>query len=193
MNKSDFIETLDRLLKSLNKEEREKFIYYYEEIIEDYKESGLTEEEVINKIGTPESIAENILSEHDVVKVTSTGSKILITILLVLGFPLWGSLLLAAFLLVLCAYIVIWCGPLITGVSSVALFVASLMSIIGFPFMLFDSLSTGIVQLGVGITSLGLSVLLGFATIYLSEKVIVITKKLTYKVLGLFKRKVVRI
>ncbi|QAS61967.1 HAAS signaling domain-containing protein [Clostridium septicum] len=51
MTKSTFIDTLRGLLESLNEDECNKFISYYEEIIEDYKESGLTEEEVIKKLG----------------------------------------------------------------------------------------------------------------------------------------------
>ena len=134
MTKSTFIDELRGLLESLNEDECNKFISYYEEIIEDYKESGLTEQEVIEKIGSPQSIANNILSEQDSININipSFNSKILNMILLILGFPLWGSLLLTAVLLILSAYIIIWCIPFTTGVSSIAFFVASLVSIIWF-------------------------------------------------------------
>lgn len=189
MNKSTFIETLRRLLKPLGKDECNKFISYYEEIIEDYKESGLTEQEIVEKIGSPESIANNILSEQDSININipSFKSKILNIVLLILGFPLWGSLLLAAVLLVLSAYIIIWCIPFTTGVSSIAFFAASLFSIIGSPFMMADILSVGIVQLGIGVALVGISILLGLITIYLSKKILVITNKLTFKVFKLFK------
>ena len=195
MIKSAFIDTLRASLESLNKDERDKFISYYEEIIEDYKESGLTEQEVINKIGSPQSIANNILSEQDTISINmpSFNSKILNIILLVLGFPLWGSLLLTVVLLILSAYIVIWCVPFTTGVSAIAFFVAALVSIIGSPFMMSDTLAVGVVQLGLGISSVGISILLGLITIYLSKHFIAITKKLTYKVLKSFSKKVVKI
>ncbi len=195
MTKSTFIDELRGLLESLNEDECNKFISYYEEIIEDYKESGLTEQEVIEKIGSPQSIANNILSEQDSININipSFNSKILNMILLILGFPLWGSLLLTAVLLILSAYIIIWCIPFTTGVSSIAFFVASLVSIIGSPFMMADVLTVGIVQLGLGITSVGISILLGLVTIYLSKKFIVITKQLTFKVFKSFNKKVVRI
>lgn len=133
MTKSTFIDTLRGLLESLNEDECNKFISYYEEIIEDYKESGLTEEEVIKKIGSPQSIAKNILSEEDSININipSFNSKILNIILLILGFPLWGSLLLTVVLLILSAYIIIWCIPFTTGVSSIALLTAALFSIVG--------------------------------------------------------------
>lgn len=195
MTKTTFIDTLRELLQSLNEDECNKFISYYEEIIEDYKESGLTEEEVIKKIGTPQSIADNILSEQDSIniKVPSLSSKILNVILLILGFPLWGSLLLALVLLILSAYIIIWCIPFTTGASSIAFFVAALISIIGSPFMMADVLTVGIVQLGLGVSSVGLSILLGCITIYLSKKLVIITKKLTFKIFKSFNKKVVKI
>lgn len=195
MTKTTFIDTLRGLLQSLNEDECNKFISYYEEIIEDYKENGLTEEEVIKKIGTPQSIADNILSEQDSIniKVPSFSSKILNIILLILGFPLWGSLLLALVLLILSAYIIIWCIPFTTGASSIAFFVAALISIIGSPFMMADVLTVGIVQLGLGVSSVGLSILLGCITIYLSKKLVVITKKLTFKIFKSFNKKVVKI
>ncbi len=192
MSKSIFIDTLRGLLEPLNKEERDKFISYYEEIIEDYKESGLTEQEVIDKIGSPQSIANDILSEQNSINIPSSNSKILNKILLILGFPLWGSLLLTAVLFILSVYIVILCIPFTTGVSSIAFFGAALVSIIGSPFMMFDTLNVGVVQLGLGVSSIGMSILLGFITIYLSKNIIGITKDLTSKVLKSFKKKVVK-
>ncbi len=192
MSKSIFIDTLRGLLEPLNKEERDKFISYYEEIIEDYKESGLTEQEVIDKIGSPQSIANDILSEQNSINIPSSNSKILNKILLILGFPLWGSLLLTAVLFILSVYIVILCILFTTGVSSIAFFGAALVSIIGSPFMMFDTLNVGVVQLGLGVSSIGMSILLGFITIYLSKNIIGITKDLTSKVLKSFKKKVVK-
>lgn len=195
MIKSTFIDNLKVLLESLNEDERDKFISYYEEIIEDYMENGFTEQEVISKIGSPQSIANSILSEQDSlnINIPSSNSKILNMMLLILGFPLWGSLLLAVALFILSVYIVIWCAPFTTGVSSVAFFVAALVGITGSPFMMFDSLAVGIVQLGLGVSLIGISILLGFITSYLAKKVICITKKLTFKIVKSFKKKVVKI
>lgn len=192
MSKSIFIDTLRALLEPLNKEESDKFISYYEEIIEDYKESGLTEQEVIDKIGSPQSIANDILSEQDLIKKPSSNNKVLNKILLFLGFPLWGSLLLTAVLIILSVYIVILCIPFTTGVSSIAFFGSALVSIVGSPFMMFDTLNVEVVQLGLGISSIGISILLGFITIYLSKNIIGITKDLTFKLLKSFKKKVVK-
>lgn len=195
MNKTDFISMLGDLLSPISKIEKAKFIDYYEEIIEDYKEGGLTEEEIVNKIGTPQTIANTILSEQDIIDINipSFNSKLLNIILLILGFPLWGSLLLAVVLLILSAYIIIWCIPFTTGVSSIAFFVIALVSIIGSPFMISDILAVGVVQLGLGIASVGVSILSAFITIYLSKNLMIVTKRLTFKILKSFNKKVVKL
>lgn len=195
MTKSIFIENLRVLLKSINEDERNKFISYYEEIFDDYMENGFTEEEVINKIGSPESIANSILEEQDSlnIKVPSFNSKILNTVLLILGFPLWGSLLLTVALIILSIYIIIFCVPFTTGVMSVSFFGAGLFGVIASLFLMFDSLALGIVQLGVCISLIGASILLGIITLYVSKKVMSITSKLTLKIVKSFKRKEIAI
>lgn len=195
MNRAEFIEVLRRELVLLKKAERDKFINYYEEIIDDYMENGLTEEEVVEKIGNPKAIAKNILDEQDTVelKVPSTNSKMINIILLILGFPLWGSLLFAGLMLVFAGLIIVWCVPFTSGVSAIAFFAAGLFSIVATPFMMADVLSVGVVQLGIGISSIGLSFLLAMVTIYLSKNFSRFTKDICSRLLKLFNRRVVQI
>ena len=51
MDKNTFLKELRHKLKGLKKKEREKYIAYYEEMIADIMESGVTEEEAVNKQG----------------------------------------------------------------------------------------------------------------------------------------------
>lgn len=195
MNRVEFIEILDVELAALKRVEREKFITYYEEIIDDYMENGFEEEAVIEKIGNPKVIAKNILSEQDTVdiKVPLTNSKVINMILLILGFPLWGSLVFAGLMVVLSGVIVIWCIPFTAGVSALAFFLAGIYSIVATPFMIAEVLSVGMVQLGVGIASLGVSFLLAMATMYLCKNFAFFTKELSSRLLKLFNRKVVQL
>lgn len=197
MNRTEFIEILSAKLKVLNRTEREKFITYYEEIIEDYLENGFTEEEVIGKIGDPKILAKNILSEQNQdtvdIKMPVTNSKLLNRILLVLGFPLWGSLVFAGLMIILSGLIVVWSIPFTAGVSALAFFIAGVFSIVATPFMLADVFSVGVVQLGVGIASIGVALLLAMATLFLCKKFGYFTKELSSRLLRLFNRKVVQI
>lgn len=192
MTREMFIRSLRELLTPLGEAKCNKFLSYYEELIEDYKESGLTEQEVFEKIGAPQSIADYILSEQEnprKIIMSKSTNKTLVIVLLILGFPLWGSLLFAAALTLLSVYIVIWCVPFTTGVSAVAFFAAALVSIIGSPFMIADSLAVGVVQLGFGVAYFGISILLGLISVGVTKWTAGITKAFTFKIINLFHRK----
>lgn len=61
MSKNKFLKALKKELRSLTPAERQKNISYYEEIIADMMENGLSEESAIEKIGSPEKVAQEIL------------------------------------------------------------------------------------------------------------------------------------
>lgn len=184
MSKEEFLGSLNRLLKSLGKSEREKSLSYYNEIIDDYMEDGYTEEQAVEQIGNPGLIAQEILEEQQsqMKAPMSRGTKVLVAVLLVLGFPLWGSLMLVGFcivlsavLLVLSAYIVIWCIPLCTGAASVAGLILSVVSMGGAAVIVFQNSAAGVIQLGVGMLSAGIFILTGLLTWVLGKYFVKVT------------------
>ncbi len=193
MNKAEFLKSLDADLQNMNAAEKKKYLIYYDEMISDYVENGVAEEEAVNKIGTPAKIAKELLEDYDSVKfnLPTTGSRMLNITLTIIGFPLWGSVLLAIALLVLSIYVLIWCVPFATAAGCVGLFSTAIIGIAGSPFIMAKSISIGVMQLGLGIASIGLAVLLGIASIYLSKKFVQITKKFNAKLVALFQKKVV--
>lgn len=199
MIKSNFITSLRELLSSLDPIELEKFIIYYDELIEDYKEDGLTEDEIINKIGSAESIALNILQEQNTqakdysINKNTYKFKGINLILLILGFPLWGSLFVAGISIVLSLYLVIWCIPFSTGVTSLALIISSFIGLIGSPFVFIESFGIGIVQLGICFASIGATILLALLTFYLSKKLSYLTKASSKSFINLFNKKAVKL
>ena len=120
-------------------------------MIDDYTEDGCTEQEAIRRIGTPGDIAREILAEQKDSPEASTPSskKVLTTVLLIIGSPLWASVLLlivalalsfaamavclaaAGALLVLTAYVMLWCVPLMIASLSIGALVLSVISLIG--------------------------------------------------------------
>ena len=69
MNKVDFLRRLDRALEVLDKEERVELLGFYEERFHTSTVyENKTEEEIIAELGSPESIARNILAEYGVSK-----------------------------------------------------------------------------------------------------------------------------
>lgn len=61
MNKKTFLNTLKKHLKKLTSSEIKKHINYYDELLSDMMENGLSEAEAVAKIGTPKQIAQELL------------------------------------------------------------------------------------------------------------------------------------
>ena len=61
MSKKEFLKALKKELKGLKSSEIQKNVGYYEELISDMTENGMTEEEAVGRIGTPENAAREIL------------------------------------------------------------------------------------------------------------------------------------
>lgn len=201
MNKLEFLARLEKLLKGLPKKERETHLSYYREMIEDAIEDGCAEEEAIARIGSPGEIAEQILSEQETpAKPVSAGKKIVIAILLIIGSPLWGSILLAAaalgagvlitvLALVLCAYIVIWCLPVTTGALSLSCLLLAVVSTVGAFPIFFSNAALGMLQFGVGILSAGVFILAGWLTLLLGSYFVRVTVRFSRWLKRLFTRR----
>jgi DUF4097 and DUF4098 domain-containing protein YvlB len=65
MNKETFLHELDNNLQKLNSSERAEAAEYYTEIICDKVENGASEEAVIQELGTPADIAQQILAGYE--------------------------------------------------------------------------------------------------------------------------------
>ena len=113
MNKYEFLEQLKKQLKTRPNRDVNERINFYEEMIDDRIEEGLTEEEAVLAVGTVEEIALQITEEIQAAKtekITPTKRKLRAweIALLILGAPLWGSLLIIAFAVGFILYAVLW-------------------------------------------------------------------------------------
>ena len=90
MTKIEFLSALERQLASLPESDRKRSILYFDEIIADRMEEGLSEEEVLAEMESVEEIAKGILSDaaEEPVEPEKTVHK-------VGGCPLWLAILLA--------------------------------------------------------------------------------------------------
>lgn len=184
MDKAAFLRQLSVELSQCGRNDRRKSLNYYSELIEDYKEDGMSEQEAVAALGSPSVIAADILEEQGDVRRMSVGMKVLIGVLLVLGFPLWGSLVLAAALLVLNVYILLWCVPLVCGSLTVAALVLGLVSIPGAFAVAAQSMPLGIMQLGLGAVCTGLFFIGTVATVFLCKWFVRLTVRFTRFVIG---------
>lgn len=124
MTKAEFLAALRQRLGPLPGEDLNRSLDYYAEMIDDGIEDGLSEEEAVALLDPPDVLAEQILAEAVQPKAGPKSGRRLRgweIVLLVLGSPIWLSLLVAAAAVVLAVYIVIWALVLVCYAADLAL------------------------------------------------------------------------
>lgn len=122
MTKAEYLRRLRACLEQMPPEEREEQLAYYEELFDDMLEDGMSEEEAALKLGSPESVAETLLTEIPMAtlvknRVKKEGRpKALTIVLLILGAPLWLPLLISFLAVLLALLITLWAVGLSLGV-----------------------------------------------------------------------------
>ena len=185
MNKQEFLGVLRKGLSFLQDDEAEERLSFYREMIDDRVEEGLTEEEAVREIGTPDEILARILVDMPSVKAEQKKSKperrlrwweIL---LLILGSPIWLSLLLAAAAVALSLYAVLWSLVVSLWAVEISLWGAALGTVVGGMGMaIFGYVTAGLAMLGAGLICAGLSVFLFFGCIAATKGTLLLTRKI---------------
>ena len=196
MTKVNFLFELRDKLSGLPKEDIEERLNFYSEMIEDRMEEGLSEEDAVAAIGTTDEIAKQIISEIPFTKIAKeklkpkNNLKIWEIILLVLGFPLWFSLLIAAFAVAFSLYIALW-AVIISFWAVFASFIGCAVSgiISGVVFSLNGNTLTGIAVLAAALVCAGLSIFAFFGCKLATKGILLLTKKVIIYTKSLFVKK----
>ena len=166
MSKIEFLAKLKKGLKGLSQDDIEEHVSFYNEMIDDRVEEGLSEEEAVSQIGSIDDVIEQILSETRITKIIREKVKPKRSlsaweiVLLVLGSPIWLSLLIALFAVIFSFFVAV--GAVIIAFNAIVLAfaVCAFFGIIYFfVFALRGELISGIALLGVGISCLGLTII----------------------------------
>ena len=191
MNKQNFLSALEKRLSGLPKEDKRKSIEFYSEMIDDYMDNGLREEEAVANLGSIDEVVERILAETPLSSVereqppTKTGWGAWEITLVVLGAPIWLSILLSLFSVVLSLFASIWS----VCVSMFAVFVSLVVggiagAIAGVLFAFTGHFLSGMAVIGASLVCLALSILI-FPVLknlikgsgFLSKKIYLLIKK----------------
>ena len=196
MTKLNFLFELRDKLSSLPKEDIEERLNFYSEMIEDRIEEGLSEEEAVAAIGTTDEIAKQIISDTPFTKIAKeklkqkNKPKIWGIILLVLGFPLWFSLLIAAFAVAFSLYISLWAVIISFWAVFAAIIGCAVGGIIsGIIFAVNGNLLTGIAMLAAALACAGLSIFAFFGCKLATKGILLLTKKVIIYTKSLFIKK----
>lgn len=185
MTKLQFILTLHDKLSAFPRNEVEERLSFYSEMIEDRMEEGLAEADAVAAAGSVEEIAAQIAAELSAPEIPEAcpgpkkRSRAWQTTLLVLGFPLWFPLLIAAFAVALSFYAVLWA----VIVSLWAVFVALCACVIaavasGIGLIAGGNRLGGIALFCAALVCAGLAIFLFFGSRIAMKGAVLLTKKL---------------
>ena len=196
MNKQEFLTRLREALSGLPQADIDERLDFYSEMIDDRVEDGLSEVEAVAELGHLEEVVAQILAETPLTKLVRERIKparrlrAWQIVLLVLGFPLWFPLLVAAFAVVLSVYIVIWAVILSLWAVELSLAVACLGALVLGVVLLWKSgVLTGLVLLGACAVLAGLAVFLFFGCRGVTKGALWLMKKIALWIKSLFLRK----
>ncbi len=167
MTKKEFLRRLKRGISPLDRQERQRLVDYYDEMIDDRVEYGKTEEEAVEEIGSPEVIAIRTLKEAGIDSETSESwlrkpdgkIKTLWIVLLIVGSPLWFGLACGLFGLLIglfCAAVGVFVGIACACLGSTIGGLASFCY--GF-YAVSQNVGYGLLCIGGGLCALSLGIL----------------------------------
>ena len=184
MTKNAYLSELADRLRQLPQSEIDKSIAYYSEIIDDRMEEGCSEEEAVNGLEAPVTAAERILQDaplgmlvRERIRPKQAVSGWIIA-LLVIGFPVWFPLLLAAAGIVFAMYVVVWSLVFAFFASTFAVGTASLAVLITACVRAGEGAGLIFALLGVGLLGIGCFILMGLATWMAASGVVRLTAAL---------------
>ncbi len=183
MNKIDFICEMNSRLYGLPEEDINKSIDYYCELIEDNVEDGKSEEDAVAALGDINEIVSQIMLDIPLTKLVKAKVKpsrtlrVWEVIFLVLGSPIWLSLLIALFSVVLAVYISIWAVVVSFYAVVLSLAVSTLAVIVGVFVSLFKGLFlNSLIFLSLTLICAGLTMLLFIGTNFFARGTFILGK-----------------
>ena len=182
MDKYDFLMALSEQLQSIPQSDAQGSLDYYAEMIDDRIEEGLSEEEAVAAIGSPEEIARSILSDtlpaQPPEQPKKAGQRLRwweIT-LLVLGFPVWFSLLAAVAAVVFSVWISLWSVVVSLYAAALALGIAALGCILNSFFLIGNGIGEVLMAWGSAFVCASLAILIFLLSNLAAKGMIALTK-----------------
>lgn len=204
MNKSQLIDKLQKELSRLPKEEIESRIAFYSEMIDDRMEEGLSEEDAVAAIGNVDEIITQLTEEYSLSKKAQSAPrkeqksknsnnkklKAWAIILIILGSPIWLSLGIAAFAVLISVYVVIWAvAGSLWSVPAALAGVAIGGIVLGIVNICCANALFGVALIGAAIASAGLAIFAGFGCFHLTRLAVFLSKVIARGTASLFSRK----
>ncbi len=185
MNKKDFLDRLRNGLSGLPQEDIEERLSFYSEIINDRMEEGFTEEQAVSAVGTVEQIVSQIVAETPLSIITKQRIqrkkpyKTWEILLLILGSPIWLSLLIAAAAVVFSVCVSLWAVVISLWAAFAAVAGSALGGFLsGVGLVICGNGPSGYLLIAAGLVCAGLAIFLFFGCKASTKGMGVLTKNL---------------
>ena len=193
MTKQEFLFGLRIKLYDLPEGELEERVNFYAEMIDDRIEAGLTEQEAIDEIGTPDEIAAQIRAEGAPVSFARESVRIIKKMkgwqiaLLAIGSPIWLALLISGAAVAISLYAVLW-SLVITAWSVAVSFAAGALGgiVVGGIFAFTSNAFAGFFVIGAAIACAGFAIFSFFGSKAATKGTLCLTRKLFARLLRFF-------
>ena len=160
MDKQEFLLRLRKELSGLPQKDLEERLTFYSEMIDDRMEEGLSEEEAVAAAGSVDEILWQTVEE------------------VALGAPIWLSLLISAFAVVLSVYVSLWSAIISLWAVFASVAACALGAFLGsISFMIDGFGAAGLAMIGAGLVCVGLSIFLFYGCKAVTNGIAVLTKK----------------
>lgn len=196
MNKQQFLTELKKHLFGLPQDDIKQSLDYYAEMIDDRIEDGISEEDAVSDIGDPQEIAKQILMDTPMTKLVRAKAKpsrtlrAWETVLLILGSPIWLSLLIAAAAVVLSVYVVLWSVIISLYAVDFSLAACGVAGVLAFGIVaLKGDLTQGLFFAGCSLLCMGLAILLFFGFNQVTKGLLWASKKIWIGIKSCFIRR----
>lgn len=184
MDKTAFLTSLRAGLNGLPQEDIEERVNFYSEMIDDYVEEGLSEDEAIGRIGPVREIAAQIIADSPLSKPLAETAKPAkkrrgwqIT-LIVLGSPIWFALLISAFAVVFSVFVALWAIVVSIWAVFACLCCCGVAGIVcGIGLIIGGYWQSGLAMIGAGLVLTGLSILALYGCRGITKAMVWLTRK----------------
>ncbi len=180
MTKLDFISALHKHLSALPKKEVDERLNFYLETIDDRIEEGLSEDEAVAAVGSLDEISAQIIAEISPVTKKEKPQRRLKAweiVMIILGSPIWISLLIAACSVILSVYVSLWAVIISLWAVFGSLVVSAFGTIVGGCCLALGGFpAVGIALIAASLVCAGLSIFLFYGCKYASKAAVWLTK-----------------
>lgn len=163
MNKKDYLRMLRLRLLGIGSVERNRALAYYAEMIDDAIDDGMSEEQATASLGSVRDAAASIREET---AGSGKGGRVKpwVIVLLIIGSPLWLSLLLAGVCVIAAAFIAVWAAVISLAATVAALMLCCVLGVIMLVGTLHYNPMSALFVLGASLICTAIGLLLAYPT-----------------------------